>query len=308
MKKNNLLITGGAGFIGSHLVDALYKKNNLYIFDDLSSGKIENLKNIKKIKTVNFYNKKIENFNLNKKFDGIFHLCAQTSVPVSMKFPEVSSKSNFFSSIKVFEIARKQKIPIVYASSSAIYGNLTKGNDDINKFDIISPYALDKFVLENFANLYCKIFNISSIGLRFFNVYGPRQDPNSPYSGVITNFLNKIDINKKLIIYGGQQTRDFIYVSDIVKALIKSMKILINNKKSFNENINVGTGKQISINDLYNKLCNIYEKDLPYLNKGYLSGDPLRSLGSFKKMEKILKLNKNNFIKFNDGLKKTIKN
>lgn len=308
MKKNNLLITGGAGFIGSHLAEALYKKNNLYIFDDLSSGKIENLKNIKKIKSVNFYNKKIENFNLDKKFDGIFHLCAQTSVPVSMKFPEVSSKSNFFSSIKVFEIARKQKIPIVYASSSAIYGNLNKGNDDINEFDIISPYALDKFVLENFANLYSKIYNISSIGLRFFNVYGPRQDPNSPYSGVITNFLNKIDINKKLIIYGGQQTRDFIYVSDIVKALIKSMKILINNKKSFNENINVGTGKQISINDLYKKLCNIYEKDLPYLNKGYLSGDPLRSLGSFKKMEKILKLNKNNFIKFNDGLKKTIKN
>lgn len=308
MKKNNLLITGGAGFIGSHLAEALYQKNNLYIFDDLSSGKIENLKNIKKIKSVNFYNKKIENFNLNKKFDGIFHLCAQTSVPVSMKFPEVSSKSNFFSSIKVFEIARKQKIPIVYASSSAIYGNLIKGNDDINEFDIISPYALDKFVLENFANLYSKIYNISSIGLRFFNVYGPRQDPNSPYSGVITNFLNKIDINKKLIIYGGQQTRDFIYVSDIVKALIKSMKILKNNKKSFNENINVGTGKQISINDLYKKLCNIYEKDLPYLNKGYLSGDPLRSLGSFKKMEKILKLNKNNFIKFNDGLKKTIKN
>jgi len=308
MKKNNLLITGGAGFIGSHLAEALYQKNNLYIFDDLSSGKIENLKNIKKIKSVNFYNKKIENFNLNKKFDGIFHLCAQTSVPVSMKFPEVSSKSNFFSTIKVFEIARKQKIPIVYASSSAIYGNLIKGNDDINEFDIISPYALDKFVLENFANLYSKIYNISSIGLRFFNVYGPRQDPNSTYSGVITNFLNKIDINKKLIIYGGQQTRDFIYVSDIVKALIKSMKILINNKKSFNENINVGTGKQISINDLYKKLCNIYKKDLPYLNKGYLSGDPLRSLGSFKKMEKILKLNKNNFIKFNDGLKKTIKN
>ena len=308
MKKNNLLITGGAGFIGSHLAEALYKKNNLYIFDDLSSGKIENLKNIKKIKSVNFYNKKIENFNLDKKFDGIFHLCAQTSVPVSMKFPEVSSKSNFFSSIKVFEIARKQKIPIVYASSSAIYGNMNKGNDDINEFDIISPYALDKFVLENFANLYSKIYNISSIGLRFFNVYGPRQDPNSPYSGVITNFLNKIDINKKLIIYGGQQTRDFIYVSDIVKALIKSMKILINNKKSFNENINVGTGKQISINDLYKKLCNIYEKDLPYLNKGYLSGDPLRSLGSFKKMEKILKFKKNNFIKFNDGLKKTIKN
>ena len=184
------------------MAEALYQKNNLYIFDDLSSGKIENLKNIKKIKSVNFYNKKIENFNLDKKFDGIFHLCAQTSVPVSMKFPEVSSKSNFFSSIKVFEIARKQKIPIVYASSSAIYGNLNKGNDDINEFDIISPYALDKFVLENFANLYSKIYNISSIGLRFFNVYGPRQDPNSPYSGVITNFLNKIDINKKLIIYG----------------------------------------------------------------------------------------------------------
>lgn len=308
MKKNNLLITGGAGFIGSHLAEALYQKNNLYIFDDLSSGKIENLKNIKRFKSVNFYNKKIENFNLNKKFDGIFHLCAQTSVPVSMKFPEVSSKSNFFSSIKVFEIARKQKIPIVYASSSAIYGNLTKGNDEINKFDIISPYALDKFVLENFGNLYCNIYNISSIGLRFFNVYGPRQDPNSPYSGVITNFLNKIDINKKLIIYGGRQTRDFIYVSDIVKALIKSMEILIMNKKSFNENINIGTGEQISINDLYKKLCNIYKKDLPCLNKGYLGGDPLRSLGSFKKMKKILKLNKNNFVKFNDGLKKTIKN
>ena len=179
------IVTGGAGFIGSHLCEALIKQNNKVIaIDDLSSGFKNNLLEDKRL---NLIVDKVQDVDFKQFTDivGIFHLAAQASVPISVEDFYLSSVNNLQSSLWVFELARKLNIPVVYASSSAIYGNLPIGDDILNKFEIISPYAQDKLTLEHYAQLCFNLYNVSSVGLRFFNVYGPKHDPKSPYSGVI---------------------------------------------------------------------------------------------------------------------------
>ena len=154
-------------------------------------------------------------------------------MPLSISHTYESTSNNILSSLKVFETARLKKIPVLYASSSAIYGNIPKGSDLKKKFNILSPYALDKLYLENLATLYFDLFNISSAGMRFFNVYGPKQDQNNPYSGVIPKFINLANKNKTLTVYGGYQTRDFIFIDDVVDICIKTMSKMLNTKKIF---------------------------------------------------------------------------
>ena len=227
----SFIVTGGLGFIGSNLVKELSKKNKVIVIDDLSSGKISNLK---KNKNITIFNQKLQNIKkINKIVDGIFHLAAQPSVPLSIKNTYKSTSNNILSSVKIFEIAKSQNIPILYASSSAIYGNISKGDDKKKNFNILSPYALDKLYLENLATLYFDLFKISSAGMRFFNVYGPNQDQNNPYSGVIAKFINLAKKNRTLTVYGGHQTRDFIYISDVVKICILMMNKMLKSKKNF---------------------------------------------------------------------------
>ena len=155
----NILITGGAGFIGSNLSKFLLKKGHeITIVDDFSSGKISNINDLK----LEIFNKKIEQLD-NKLFneiDFIIHLAAQASVPLSIENFYQSSSNNLLSSIKVFEIAKEFSLPVIYASSSAVYGNLPVGDDIANKFDILTPYALDKLTLEAYAELCNKVFSI----------------------------------------------------------------------------------------------------------------------------------------------------
>ena len=200
------LITGGAGFIGSHLIELLIKKKfKVACVDDLSSGNLSNLSSV--VKKIEFYKERIEIFDFNKltKINGIIHLAAQTSVPRSISHFHDSSSNNLLGAIKVIDFCKSNNIPLVYASSSAIYGNLGKGNDEINKVDLLSPYAVDKYSMELYAQTAHKNSQLSSLGLRFFNVYGPRQDPQNPYSGVISIFANRLLKGQKLIINGGQQ-------------------------------------------------------------------------------------------------------
>ena len=167
MKKGKYLITGAAGFIGSNLAKSLNKKCDLILVDDLSSGYSKNLPLKLKKKLIKKKIQNVEKLNTSK-LDGIFHLAAQASVPLSLKEFFKSSSNNLLSSIKIFELSKKYSAPIVYASSSAVYGNLSMGNDEINKFSILSPYAQDKLTLENYAQVVNKNFKVSSIGLRFF--------------------------------------------------------------------------------------------------------------------------------------------
>lgn len=303
MKKGKYLITGCAGFIGSHLVESLHKKYKLLLVDDLSEGLITNLpQNLRK----KLIKKKIQNIGINKIKDlkGIFHLAAQSSVPISINNFYASSSNNISSSLKVFEIAKKFSVPVIYASSSAVYGNIPKGCDIKNKFDISSPYAQDKLVLEKYSKMFFDVFRLSSIGLRFFNVYGPRQNANSPYSAVIPIFIDKMKKNLPITINGGYQTRDFIFIKDVIKIMELSMH-KAQSKKIFNI-FNVGTGRSVDIDFLFK----LIKKNIPNKSKVIRRKldhfDPKRSLGKFNKLRKFLKNKKINYTQLEDGIIKTI--
>lgn len=300
----NYLVSGGAGFIGSHLCEELALLNhNVLAVDDLSTGFETNLPISNNIELIRC-KLQVLSESYYKNLDGIFHLAAQASVPISIKDFFSSTLNNLESTIKVFDIARRYRIPVVYASSSAIYGNLPLGDDNLNKFEILSPYAQDKLTMENYARLCHNIYNVGSIGLRFFNVYGPKQDPLSPYSGVISIFIDKFIRHQKITINGGYQTRDFIYVKDIVKTLIESMSYLHENSDCLN--LNVGTGKEISINILFELLCEIYKyrPEVEYMPLD--KSDPERSSGTFSSINEELNINISDFITFELGIKETV--
>ena len=248
MRRGKYLITGCAGFIGSNLVKRILKNNELILVDDLSEGSILNLpENLRK----KLIKKKIQDIKKlkTKKLNGIFHLAAQSSVPLSLKNFYVSSINNFQSTLKVFELAKQFSAPVVFASSSAVYGNLSLGNDQKEKFSITSPYAQDKLTIEHYAKMLFKIFKISSVGLRLFNVYGPGQRSNSPYSAVIPIFINRTLKKLPVTINGGFQTRDFIYIEDVIDVILMSMQ-KIQNQRNF-QIFNVGTGRSIKIDFLF---------------------------------------------------------
>ncbi len=303
-KALNYLVTGGAGFIGSHLIEGLLSnENHVCCIDDLSSGLISNLPEDKHIR---FINKSIQEIEINKvpKVDGIFHMAAQASVPKSIHDFYESSANNLLGTLKVWDWACKLKIPIVYATSSAVYGNLPIGDDAIDKFDIISPYAQDKLTMEHYAEMAWKVYKTSSIGLRFFNVYGPKQDPTNPYSGVISIFIDRLLKNMPVTVNGGYQTRDFIYVTDIVDILLKSMDSLHKNKIC--EVFNVGTGKSVTIDTLLLTLKKITKTEPEIIKKNLPEGDPERSSGTYNKLKKILKTDINSFTSIDTGLVNTV--
>tara|TARA_B100000214_G_scaffold367560_1_gene337874 strand:- start:580 stop:1497 length:918 start_codon:yes stop_codon:yes gene_type:complete len=305
MKKGKYLITGCAGFIGSHLVKKISDKYDLILIDDLSKG---SLKNISKKLRKKIIKKKIQDFNKTKikKLKGIFHLAAQSSVPFSLKNFNESSVNNLTSSIKVFDLAKRFSVPVVYASSSAIYGKLSIGNDKLEKYSITSPYGQDKITLENYAKMSNKLFKIPSIGLRLFNVYGPGQDPNNPYSAVIPIFLKKMKKNLSVIINGGHQTRDFIFVEDVVKIMTLSMRKIQNSKKC--EIFNVGTSRSITINYLYYLMKKKLRSKSKFKRRKLDKFDPKKSSGTFIKLNKFLNLKRSFFTKLEEGIQKSIDN
>ena len=303
--KKRYIVTGGAGFIGSHLVDRLrYHNHEVVVIDDLSSGHEKNISSDLSIPLIKKQVQKITNEDVFSA-DGIFHLAAQASVPYSVDNFYKSSENNLLSTLKVFEWCKNQNIPVVYASSSAVYGNIIIGDDTKKKYNIRSPYAQVKLSMEHYAKMCWDLYKVPSVGLRFFNVYGPRQDPNNPYSGVISIFIDRLIKNKPVTINWGLQTRDFIYVIDIVEIIIKSMEYLFNNKSC--KVFNGATGLSITINELLSMLSNILEIQPEIIIKPLPLGDPKKSCGTNIKLKEILNINTDQFVKLQDGLKNTIK-
>ena len=300
-----ILVTGGAGFIGSNLCDYLVGNNHkVVVIDDLSTGHLSNLSLV--ISSIEFYNNKIEYFNFGSipGIDAIVHLAAQPSVPLSISNFGNSSSANLLGTIQVLDFCRINHIPLVYASSSAIYGDLEMGDDLSTKVDLLSPYATDKFAMEIYAQTAHNLYQLSSIGLRFFNVYGPRQDPSSPYSGVISIFVDRLLRGESLTINGGFQTRDFIFVKDVIDMIYRS--IVLSSTNSLCEQINILTGNTVSIDELATQLMKetniIVDKNYNPLHVG----DPEKSNGTTLKMIKLLNVNLEKMVALEGGLAETI--
>jgi UDP-glucose 4-epimerase len=300
------LVTGGAGFIGSHLCDLLLAKgHSVFVIDNLSSGYKSNLPS-NDIR-LSFLEKNVEDVDICQfgELDGVFHLAAQASVPLSVEKLFESSKTNLLSSLRVVDYCRNKNIPLLYASSSAVYGELPCGDDkQLDVVELTSPYAVDKFTLEKYAEMAYKLYGMSSIGLRFFNVYGPRQDPSNPYSGVISIFVERLLSNREVTVNGGSQTRDFIYVKDIVNVIWQSMQLA--RKRRVCEVLNVCTGISVSINELLTILSTILNLQPKTIYKELPPGDPAISLGKSSKLEDTLGIKVNQFMDLSHGLKETI--
>lgn len=298
------LVTGGAGFIGSHLVDALLAEGHaVTVLDNLSSGKRENL-NSKATFLEGDICRQADVEAAFKGVDGCFHLAAVASVTKSIENWADIHAINQSGAVRVFEQASRQKIPVVYASSAAVYGdceNLPLAETE--RTQPLSPYGLDKLACEWQAALGSRIKELNSIGLRFFNVYGPRQDPKSPYSGVISIFMEQCKRQRPMTIFGdGKQTRDFIYIADVVACLRASMRHMQKNKGGC-EVLNICTGKSTTIKEMATILRDIAksENDINFAEPR--SGDIRHSRGDPARAVELLGVEAKTLLK--DGLKNT---
>ncbi len=264
------VVTGGAGFIGSCIVKFLVNEgDSVEVIDNLCNGSKNNIKEI--LNEVNFHQIDIRNKQKIQKIlrncDGIFHEAALTSVPESFEIPQEYFDVNVKGSETIFDIAKKENLRVIYASSASVYGNVSEIpiKEDFQK-NPINPYGKTKLEVELLARKKCDE-GLEAVGLRYFNVYGKGQTSN--YAGVITKFLENIDLNKSLTIIGdGNQIRDFIHVDDIVKANIVAMK-----SKSKSGFYNIGTGIGTTINDLAKIIIQITKFKKELIHVPSLDGD-----------------------------------
>jgi len=251
----NVLITGGAGFIGSHLAEHLLDSGNrVRILDNLSTGKRENLPSHAQIEFVqgDIRDKRLVSESADG-IDAIIHLAAVASVQASVDDPTGTHETNFDGTLNLLETARTKNIRrFLYASSAAVYGDNTRlplVEEEI--LNPLSPYAADKLAGEYYLRFYHAKYGIKTTAFRFFNIFGPRQDPSSPYSGVISIFIDRVTRGEPVILFGdGKQTRDFVFVGDLVKML--SLSLL--DTQTAGQVINVGRGKQCSLLELLDAL------------------------------------------------------
>jgi UDP-glucose 4-epimerase len=251
-----VVVTGGAGFIGSNLAEELLKKHEVTVIDNLFTGRIENLDQI--IDKINFIEGSITDLNLLKAAfsdaDTVFHEAAIPSVQRSVDNPIASNEANVEGTLKVLVAARDCNVrKLVYAASSSAYGDtptLPKYED--MKPNPKSPYAISKLAGEYYCRTFSDVYGLKTACLRYFNVYGPKQNPQSQYAAVIPKFITRILAHEPPVIYGdGEQTRDFTFVRDVVKANILAMQ-------SPAEGIfNIACGHRVSLNELAGKIMNI---------------------------------------------------
>ena len=299
------LVTGGAGFIGSHIVERLLNDgHSVVVIDDLSTGKIENLPEHAEL---SFIKGSIGDLDIVQKcmkgVDWVFHEAAVASVPKTVNDPVGSSAVNYQGTLHILEAARKNNIKkVVFASSAALYGD----EPTLPKIETmlpvaLSPYSVDKLASEYACVMYYKLYALETVCLRYFNVYGPRQDPSSPYSGVISIFTDKLSCGQIPSIFGdGEQTRDFVYVTDVVEANMNAVT------QSVAGNVfNIATGKKITLNNLLQTLYDIYGHPFKADFKETRMGDIKDSYANIKKAESILEWKP--LVEFEQGLRNLLR-
>ena len=306
MKKKRVVVTGGAGFIGSNLATALAKDdNNVIVIDDLSTGHFKNIQDLADINKIEFIKGSITDLDLLQKtfkdVDYVFHQAAVPSVPRSIKDPITTNYANINGTLNVLIAAKDNGVKkVVYASSSSTYGDTPKlpKTEDMKQCPL-SPYAVSKLTGEYYCEVFTGVYGLPTVCLRYFNVYGPRQDPLGDYAAVVPKFINRILNEKPPVIYGdGEQTRDFTFVKDVVNANILAVK----NKAT--GVFNISSSKRITINELANLIMKIIGKNLTSVYTDPRPGDIMHSLADISKAkEKLGYIPKFDLTK---GLKETV--
>ncbi len=300
-----VLITGGAGFIGSHIAEALVGQGcDVRIFDNLVSGHLENIVHIKD--AVTFIHGDIEDeealAKVSQGCDVVFHQAAVVSVTKTVVEPVASTAVNDLGTLKVLEAARQNRVKrVVMASSSAVYGD----DPQLPKIESmaahpLSPYAVQKRTNEHYASLYHRLYGLETVCLRYFNVYGPRQDPASPYSGVISIFMTRASKGSVPVIYGdGRQTRDFVFVKDVVQANL----LAASSADAPGHVFNVGTSDSIEINTLWDRIARLAQCELKPEYAPARTGDIVHSLAGIQKARERMDFKPS--VSFDEGLSQT---
>jgi UDP-glucose 4-epimerase len=310
------VVTGGAGFIGSHLAEELSRRGyQVIILDDLSTGKLENIRtpispchsepSEESPTTVDFVQGSVTDLPLLRELfhgvDCVFHQAAIPSVPRSIENPRASHEVNITGTLNVLLAARDNNVrKIIYASSSSVYGDTpTLPKTEDMPPNPQSPYAVTKLAGEYYCQVFQKVYGLPAVCLRYFNIYGPRQDPDSQYAAVIPLFIATISQGKPPTIFGdGEQTRDFTFVKDAVEANILAAE------SDATGIFNVGTGNRVTINELAGLVLKLTCKDLESVHQEPSPGDIRHSLADISKAKQIGYNPKHSL---RQGLKETIK-
>lgn len=300
------LVTGGAGFIGSSLVRGLLKEGKtVRVIDNLSTGSIKNLEGI--LDQVEYIDGDIRDLSTIQKASEsikyIFHQAAVPSVPRSIENPVDSNQSNIDGTLNVLLAARDQRVKrVIYAGSSSVYGDtpdLPKKED--MKPHPLSPYAVTKLTGEYYCQVFSDVYGLETVTTRYFNVFGPRQNPESQYAAVIPKFIDAFLRGNPPTVFGdGEQTRDFTFVDNVVHANILCSKA----KKTSGEVINIATSSRISLNELISILKEITDRDIDPVYADPRKGDVRHSLADISRAQKMIGYQP--IVDLNQGLRKTI--
>lgn len=276
-----VLVTGGCGFIGSHIVEGLVKEDyKVRILDNLSTGKVENLASIDTDKIDIRVSDVTDRSAVDAAVEGceyVFHEAAVVSVPKSLEDPVGTGRVNYGGTLNILEAARKHNVRrVVFAGSAAVYGDEpTLPKKESMQPCPITPYGVDKLASECMGHVYAGNFGVEFVSLRYFNVFGSRQDPSSPYSGVISIFYNQILQGTAPTIYGdGLQSRDFVHVADVVRANLMVMK----HPKASAKTFNVGRGVATNLLEIIKEINDLTEQTLQPIHKEVRPGDIRHSL------------------------------
>ena len=299
------LVTGGAGFIGSHLAEELLQRGHrVRVADNLMTGKRTNLASIK---AAEFLEGDLADLSFAAQavagMDYVLHQAAIPSVPRSVEDPVTSNRANITATMNTLWAAKDAGVRrLVYAASSSAYGNtptLPKRED--MPTNPLSPYALQKFVGEQYCRLFTNLYGFETVSIRYFNVFGPRQDPGSPYSGVISQFATALLAGRQPTIYGdGEQTRDFTYVANVVDGVLRACEA----PKANGEVINVATAGRISLNDLVRVMNGIIGSSVQPIYREPRAGDVRDSQADISKAKALLGYTPT--VSLEEGLKLTL--
>lgn len=306
---SKVLVTGGAGFIGSNLTESLLRKKHFVrVLDDFSTGKRENLIFGKEHPLLEILEGDIRDLRTCKKairgVEYIFHQAALPSVQRSVEDPGTSNAINVGGTLNILLAAKEEGVKrVIYASSSSIYGDTpTLPKHEEMPPHPLSPYALQKYIGEQYCRLFYQLYGLDSVSLRYFNIFGPKQDPNSVYSAVIPRFIDALLHDRPPIIFGdGEQSRDFTFIENVVQANLLAMSA----EHLHGEAMNIACGKRISLNQLLKILKKILGSKLTPIYQEPRKGDVRHSLADIHKSKKFI--NYMPKVGTEEGLNKTVK-